>query len=160
MFIDILQQMKPKGRLGRLHTTFVIGLILIAAAMNAFAQSTDRDNPTRLGSEEIRSRFSQDDPEYFYSFWAGPGEVSFTLDVKGSLPSGGIPYFHLFSRNGKQIDTFDLFAARNATEKRVKRVSFAKRQFIVLRASKPIGEGSYRLRISGAVELAKEAAGR
>ena len=133
-------------------------LLLIATAGPSTAQSTDRDNPTPLKLDELKADFSQDDPEYFYSFTAGPGEVVFTLDVKGAAPGGGIPYFHLFNTEGRELDSFDKFAAGNASEKLVKRVSFAKRQPVIMRIAKPIGAGSYRLRISGAVALEKEAA--
>lgn len=136
----------------------VAGLLLLIAAGSAVAQSTDRNNPTPLRSNELNVDFSQDDPEYFYSFIAGPGEVIFTLDVKGAPPGGGIPYFHLFNTAGRQLDSFDKFAAGNASEKLVKRMSFARRQTIVMRVAKPIGSGSYRLRISGAVRLANGSA--
>ena len=134
-------------------------LILFAAAGLSAAQSTDRDRPTPLKSDELRANFSQDDPEYFYSFIAGPGVVIFTLDVKGAQPGGGIPYFHLFSGNGREIDSFDKFAAGDSSEKLVKRVSFAKRQRVTMRRGKPIGKGSYRLQISGAVALDEAANG-
>ncbi|HVF27971.1 MAG TPA: hypothetical protein VM943_07015 [Pyrinomonadaceae bacterium] len=133
-------------------------VLLMAAAGSSAAQSTNRDNPTPLKSDELKVDFSQDDPEYFYSFTAGPGEVVFTLDVKGAAPSGGVPYFHLFNTDGRQLDSFDQFAAGNASEKSVKRVSFARRQTVVMRVAKPIGAGSYRLRIGGAVVLEKGAA--
>lgn len=133
-------------------------LFFIAAAGSSAAQSTDRDNPTPLKSDELKADFSQDDSEHFYSFTAGPGEVVFTLDVKGAAPSGGVPYFHLFNTDGRQLDSFDVFAAGNASEKSVKRVSFAKPQTVVMRIAKPIGAGSYRLRIGGAVALEKGAA--
>jgi hypothetical protein len=133
-------------------------LLLIAAAGSSAAQSTDRDNPTPLKTDELKADFSQDDPDYFYSFTAGPGEVVFTLDVKGGPPGGGVPYFHLFNPDGRELDAFDKFAIGNASEKLVKRVSFAKQQPVILRIGKPIGNGSYRLRISGAVALGGEPA--
>ena len=133
-------------------------LLLMTTAGPSAAQSTDRDHPTPLKVNELRADFSQDDPEYFYSFTAGPGEVIFTLDVKGAAPGGGVPYFHLFNTDGRQLDSFDQFAGGNASEKLVKRVSFAKRQTVVMRIAKPIGGGSYRLRIGGAVALGSEAA--
>jgi hypothetical protein len=133
-------------------------LLLIAASGSSAAQSTNRDNPTPLKTDELTADFSQNDPEYFYSFIAGPGEVVFTLDVKGAPPGGGVPYFHLFNTDGRQLDAFDKFAAGDSSEKEVKRVSFAKRQTVILRIGKPIGSGTYRLRICGAVALDKEAA--
>ena len=151
-------QLNATRRLLPQVSIMVAALLLLVAPNSSAAQSTDRDNPTPLKSDELKADFSQDDPEQFYSFTAGPGEVIFTLDVKGAYPGGGIPYFHLFSTDGRQLDSFDKFAARDSSEKLVKRVSFAKRQTVVMRISKPIGSGSYQLRISGAVALEKGAA--
>jgi len=160
MFIKKTPQRKASQLLLRqLGIVIFAVLLVIVSAGTSAAQSTDRDNPTPLNSDEIKTDFHQDDPEYFYSFTAGKGEVIFTLDVKGAMPSGGIPYFHLFTANGREFDSFDKFAARNSSEKLVKRVVFAKQQQVVLRISKPIGRGSYRLRISGAVKLVSEETG-
>ena len=133
-------------------------LLLTAAAGSSAAQSTDRDNPTPLRSDEVKADFSQDNPEYFYSFAAGPGEVVFTLDVKGAPPGGGSTYFRLFTTDGRELDAFERFAGGGSSEKLVKRVTFAQRQPVVMRIGKQIGAGSYRLRISGAVALAQGAA--
>jgi len=84
--------------------------------------------------------------------------VIFTLDVKGAGSGGGVPYFNLFNTAGKELDAFDKFAGGNSSEKLVKRVVFAKRQPVILRIKKPIGAGSYRLRISGTVTLVKKTA--
>lgn len=160
MFIKKTHQRKASQLLLRqLGIVIFAVLLVIVSAGTSAAQSTDRDNPTPLKSDEIKADFSQDDPEYFYSFTAGPGEVIFTLDVKGGGSGGGIPYFNLFNIAGKELGAFDKFASRNSSEKLVKRVSFAKRQNIILRIKKPIGDGSYRLRISGAVKLASEETG-
>ncbi len=158
MLIATNQRKATRLLLRRLGIAAVAALMLITAAGISNAQSTNRDNPTPLKSNELNTDFSQDDPEYFYSFMAEKGDVIFTLDVKGATPSGGIPYFHLFSTNGRELGSFDKFAARNSSEKLVKTVSFAKRKPVVLRISKPIGVGSYRLRISGAVTFARDAA--
>jgi hypothetical protein len=158
MFITTHQRKTSQLLLRQLGIVIFAVLLVIVSAGTSAAQSTDRYNPTPLKSNELKADFSQDDPEYFYSFTAGPGEVIFTLDVKGATPSGGIPYFHLFTANGRELASFDKFAARNSSELLVKRVSFAKRQPVVLRISKPIGGGFYRLRISGAAAFEREAA--
>ena len=132
-------------------------LMLIALAGAATAQSTDRDQPTPLKVDELRADFSQDDPEYFYSFTAGPGEVIFTLDVKGTGGGGGVPYVYLYNTDGRQLDSFNQIVGGGSSEKLVKRVSFAQPQIIVMRIGKHIGKGSYRLRIGGAVQLSKAA---
>lgn len=143
--------------LRQLAMTVVVLLLLIAAAGSSAAQSTDRDDPTPLKLDELKSDFSDDEPEYFYSFTAGPGEVVFTLDVRGSGGGGGSPYFFLYNTDGKQLESFSQIAGNNSGEKLVKRVSFAKPQTLVMRIGKHIGKGSYRLRIGGAVKLSKAA---
>jgi hypothetical protein len=57
-------------------------LVLLAAAGSVFAQSTNRDHPTPFTSTEIKGDLKGDEIEYFYSFTAGPGEVTITVDVK------------------------------------------------------------------------------
>ena len=46
------------------------------------AQSTDRDHPTPFKSDEIKGELNAQEIEYFYSFTAGPGELTITVDVK------------------------------------------------------------------------------
>lgn len=132
-------------------------LLLIAAAGSNAAQSTDRDAPTPLNLDELKDDFSDADPEYFYSFTAGPGEVIFTLDVKGTSGYGGTPYFFLYNTDGKQLDSFNQIVDGSSSEKLVKRMSFARPQTIVMRIGKHLGKGYYRLRIGGAVKLGKAA---
>ncbi len=130
-------------------------LLLIAAAGSSYAQSTDRDAPTPLNLDELKDDFSDADPEYFYSFTAGPGELVFTLDVKGTGGGGGVPYISLYNTDGKQLNSFDQIVGGGSSEKLVKRMSIAKRQLIVMRIGKHLGKGYYRLRIGGAVNLNK-----
>jgi hypothetical protein len=153
MFKTTHQLAKIRLQLRQVIIAVAALLIFIAASGSSAAQSKERNHPTPLKSNELSADFSQNDSEYFYSFTAGPGEVIFTLDVKGSYPSGGIPYFHLFNTAGRELGSFEQIAARNSSEKLVKKISFTKRQPVVMRIGKPIGGGSYRLRISGAVAL-------
>lgn len=133
-------------------------LLLIVATGSVAAQSTDRDAPTPLTTSDLKADFSDTDPEYFYSFTAGPGEVVFTLDVRGTGGGGGVPYIFLFNKDGKEIDSFNQIVGGGSSEKLVKRMSFAKRQTVIMRVGKHIGKGSYRLRSSGAVALGSETA--
>ena len=64
----------------------VLGLALILAlAGMASAQSSNRDRPTVLSSGEISGSLGNHNGENFYSFTAGPGELTITVDVTGQL---------------------------------------------------------------------------
>jgi hypothetical protein len=58
--------------------------ITIALSGSAAAQSKDRDHPTPLKSNELTGDLDNSGNEYFYSFIAGPGELTLTVDVKSS----------------------------------------------------------------------------
>src|ERR1700687_2908939 len=67
-------------------------LVLIAATGTVFAQSTTRDHPTPFTSVEIKGELTAEEIEYFYSFTAGPGEVTLTVDVKSSGGTTGTAF--------------------------------------------------------------------
>jgi hypothetical protein len=117
--------------------------------------STNIDLPTPLKSNELMGDIKEQTPRQFYSFTAGPGEVVFTLDVTGAAPGGGAAYIYLIKPDAPDspLASFDLFAVANSNQSLVKRVQFAEQQTIILRVGGNIGGGSYRLRISGAVEF-------
>ena len=78
-------------------------LLLIAASASAFAQSTDRDHPTALRSNEITGDLKGEEVEYFFSFTAGPGELTITVDVKSSDGTTGINFELLDRDANKQL---------------------------------------------------------
>lgn len=133
-------------------TVMAVVLVITASADPVPAQSTSRDNPTPLSVGEINGDFNQNDPEYFYSFTAGPGEVTFTLDIK-ARGYGGALYVTLLDKNGRQLAAFDKLVMKGQSEKLVKKETFAGRQGVIMRLFSGNGEGSYRLRIGGAVDL-------
>jgi len=74
--------MKTRNAPARLPTLMTAALLLTTLAGIAAAQSTDRDRPTRLASNEIKGGNVDDTVEYYYTFAAGPGEITVTLDAK------------------------------------------------------------------------------
>ncbi|HVF87563.1 MAG TPA: hypothetical protein VM866_08225, partial [Pyrinomonadaceae bacterium] len=74
--------MRTQNALSRLPTLMTAALLLTTIAGTAAAQSTDRDRPTRLASNEIKGSAVDDTVEYYYTFAAGPGEITVTLDAK------------------------------------------------------------------------------
>ncbi len=128
-------------------------LVLFTAGNAAFAQSDNRDNPVPLRSNEITGNLNEHNSEHFYSFVAGPGELTVTLDVKGKPENQAQMSFELLEKNaatsimcceGAQGDD-------GGTGRDVKSVKLTKRQTIILHTTNgPIGGGTFRIRLSGA----------
>lgn len=120
------------------------------------AQSNDRDNPVPLNSNELRGELDGSNTEYFYSFVAGPGELTVTFDVKASGTNAGAT-LDLFDKNFRPILSNILAQGINrGSERLVKSVPLGTRQTILVRI-KGIeyggagGRGTYLLRLGGPV---------
>src|SRR5215470_3677624 len=131
------------------HTLMALAicLLMIAGGGASLAQSKDREHPTPLKTNEINGEFHQDDPEYFYSFFAQPGDLTFTLDLKAKN-YGGALYVTLFNPNGREIGAFDKVVMKGQTARVVKTIKFVKQQPVILRIFSGNGEGYYKLRIN------------
>ena len=133
-------------------------LALIAAAGSAFAQSTDRDHPTPFSSNEINGELKGEEIEYFYSFTAGPGEVTLTVDVKSSDGTTGTAFELLDADANKALICCEYAQADSTgtTGRDVKSIKLGKGQTVILHLTPfKYGTGNYRVRISGAAALAE-----
>ena len=133
-------------------------LVFIAASGSALAQSTDRDHPTPFTSNEIKGELNGKEVEYFYSFIAGPGEVTLTVDVESTDGTTGTAFELLDSDGNKQLICCEFAQADSTgpTGRDVKSIKLSKRQTVILHLTPfKYGTGSYRVRISGAVALAE-----
>src|SRR6185436_13028916 len=63
-----------------------------ALCSQALAQSSDRDHPTQLKSNELTGDVDPSGNEYFYSFVARPGELTITADIKANGSGAGVAY--------------------------------------------------------------------
>jgi hypothetical protein len=133
-------------------------LVLIAATGSAFAQSTHRDRPTPFTSDEIKGELNAKEIEYFYSFTAGPGEVTLTVDVKSSDGTTGTA-FELLDADANKVLICCEYAQADSTGttgRDVKTIKIGKEQTVILHLTPfKYGTGTYRVRISGAVALAE-----
>jgi len=131
-------------------------LLLIGVTGSAFAQSTNRDHPTRFTSDEIKGDLDGREIEYFYSFTAGPGEFTITVDVKSSGGTTGTA-FELLDADGDKVLLCCEGAQADSTGtsgRDVKSIKLGKRQTVVLHLTPfTYGTGTYRVRISGAVDV-------
>lgn len=136
----------------------IAGLLMFAATNATFAQSTDRDRPTPMNSYEVSGNFRDPDvgaKEYFYSFTAGPGELTLTVDLKGrDQDASGSMAYELLKGNGSEAGPLLCceFAQMGggATGRSVASVKLTRRQTVVLHLTNSIYRGgSFNVRFSG-----------
>ena len=128
--------------------------IVVALSGSAAAQSKDRDHPTRVTSNEINGELDASGDEYFYSFTAGPGELTLTVDVKSSTDQALLNFELLDSRAAAAIICCEFAQADGdgQSARVIKSVKLGKRQTVVLHVTVgKAGRGTYRVRLSGAV---------
>ena len=133
-------------------------LLLIAATSSAFAQSTNRDHPTPFTSDQIKGELNGKEIEYFYSFTAGPGEVTLTVDVKSSGGTTGTAFELLDADANKVLICCEGAQADSTgtTGRDIKSIKLSKDQTVILHLTPfTYGTGTYRVRISGAAALAE-----
>ena len=129
---------------------------LLAVTGSVVAQSTNRDHPTRLSPDDIKGELNGSEIEYFFSFTAGPGEVTLTVDVKSSDGTTGINFELLDKNAANQLICCEFAQADSTgtTGRDVKSVKLAKGQTVVLHLTPfKYGKGSYKVRISGAAHF-------
>jgi hypothetical protein len=139
------------------YLVFGLALILFALAGTTSAQSSDRDRPTVLSSGEISGSLNNHNGESFYSFTAGPGELTITVDVtvnhRRDETQIGVLNFELLGRDASTSLLCCEFAQTgdSGTGRDVKSVKLTRRQTVVLHTTNgPVGGGTFRVRLSGA----------
>ena len=132
-------------------------LLAIAAASVAVAQSGDRDHPTPINSNELRGMLNSDGGEFFYSFTAGPGALTITVEVKSSEGTLAMP-FELLAANAADSILCCEFAQAGTTGETgrvVKTVNIKSRRTVILHLTEnQYGAGTFLVRFSGAVMFA------
>lgn len=139
----------------QIFAVVVCFLGLVVSVNVANAQSKDQDNPTRLTSNVISGTVGPDatGDKYYYSFVAGPGEVTITLTVEAeNVNQVG---FALFDEREVMLANRDATAGLVKTVQAVQSVNIPRRQRVLLRIVSMYnsGPGRYRVRISGVVEF-------
>lgn len=140
------------------NLSLVVSLLLvIAGASVAVAQSGDRDHPTPVNSNELRGVLDGNGSESFYSFTAGPGELTITVEVKSSEGTLAMP-FELLEANAADVLLCCEYAQADATGETgrvVKTVRIRGRRNVILHLTEnKYGAGTFLVRISGAVAFA------
>jgi len=145
----------------RLVYSTLMFLMIISSSALTNAQSKDRDNPTQLTAREISGVVGDNVGEtYYYSFVAGPGDLSITLTVepvKKPFNTCAV-IFELFNEDGRSIGSGYAFASNGDTRQRVERINFSRKQKVLLKIKLPVNEfetssGKYQLQLDGPVNL-------
>ncbi|NMF63037.1 hypothetical protein DP113_24965 [Brasilonema octagenarum UFV-E1] len=148
-----------------LVTTASCLLIVLSTSVNLVkAQSTDRDKPTPLTSNEVTGPINKDSlNEHFYTFMAGAGEVVVTVDA--FCQEGGVveAYVDLFDTNAQEIASLSpsgsCVIGSPQSERKVKRLQFRRQIPVIMRIKPQIVSvsrqeiGSYKVQVRGAVNL-------
>jgi len=126
-------------------------LMLAAFISSNSAQSGDPDNPTPLSSNELKGSLGGADKEFYYSFVAGPGKVTVTVDIKASE---GVTSMTLNFSAAESADVLVMSPATHRGSKReVDSFNLDERQTVVMKlASTGTYKGSYQIRFDGAVK--------
>jgi hypothetical protein len=127
--------------------------IIVFAVSAAMAQSSSRDNPRALSSGDVTGTLNDHNQESFYSFTAGPGEVTITLDVQARRNDIGNMSFELLARDGSTslLCCYGAQGDSGGTGRDTASIKLPKRQTVILYIkSGPVGGGTYRLRVTGA----------
>ena len=135
--------------------TFTGLLLLLVCATSAAAQtppSTDRDSPTPFVSNEVKGEGTDDKTEYFYSFTAGPGEVTLTFDVKADRNANlhGFDY-EVFDARSRRLAGGFLDPVRGESKRKIERLTVrGQQQQFLLRLVVTDYVDTYRIRVDGA----------
>jgi hypothetical protein len=142
----------------RYYSVLAALAILMTAAAVSFSQSTNRDNPTAINSSEVSGNFTDPDQgakEYFYSFTAGPGDLTLTVDLKGrDRDSSGSMAYELLKGNASEEGPILCCEyaqmGGGTTGRSVASVKLTRRQTVVLHLTNSMYRGgSFNIRFSG-----------
>ena len=136
----------------------VFAIILAGTVITSYAQSSDRDHPTPMSSYDVSGTYGDHqkdgNKEAFYSFTAGPGELTITFDVKRRSRDDGAGFtFELLPANGSSTALLCCEGAQSGeggTGREVASVKLTKRQTVILHVTNGSnGGGSFEARLSG-----------
>jgi hypothetical protein len=134
--------------------------LLLVLANIASAQSKNRDNPTQLTSPQISSPIYVDNRNetYYYSFEAGPGDVTASLTVDPERRgTNQVVVDFVLSDAPDSIATVGVWTFLKA-QTQVRRFTLSRRQTVLMKiwiTQANDQQGSYQLSLTGAVNIAQ-----
>ncbi|MFL6227641.1 MAG: hypothetical protein ACJ741_02550 [Pyrinomonadaceae bacterium] len=135
-------------------TTASMLLVGASIAVHAQTPSTDRDNPTPFTSNAVAGDGADEKTEYFYSFTAGPGEITLTLDVKADKDTAVSSVdLALFDAKSKKLLSTYANPDHGSSKRAVETVKVRGTQTLVLSVMVSQGVDTYKIKLDGAVKI-------
>ena len=136
-------------------------LLLVIFCVHAAAQdqaqvapSTDHDNPTPLAANVITGDGVDEKTEYFYSFPAGPGEVTITLDVKAEKGTAVSSVdIALFDAKAKKLMSNYANPDHGSSKRVVESVKVRGTQTLLLEVTVSQGVDNFKIKLDGALAI-------
>jgi hypothetical protein len=119
-----------------------------------FAQSTDPANPTAIvGNQTVVKGPKKNDQLHYFSFIAGPGEVTVSLIVKAKTGSTFVG-IKVFDSEMKTISYHNMSADTSSPGMAMKKFDVGEKQTVVLSFTSDSSLGECTIKLGGAVEVA------
>lgn len=129
---------------------FAFLLLAIPAIAANLPASMDRDNPTPLASNDLKGELDGSITESFYSFLAGPGDLTVTVDVKSTEGTSVLNY-ELLNKDGAKSLASSYAQANSPGQsgRDIQTVKLESRQTVLLLLRQSSGKGTYAVRLGG-----------
>ena len=129
----------------------IIALILVGGVA-ASAQSTDQSNPTPITSNELTiAGPKKSNQQFYYSFTAGPGEVSLQFSVKAKTYSTFVGV-KIFDAELNTL-TYHNMSADSSQSMALKKFDVGAKQTLMMSFTSDSNLGECKIKLGGAVEL-------
>ncbi len=152
-----LQQNERQNNRRSLSFCLTFFCTLVIASLSVNAQPSSRDNPLPLINQELKGNIAPNIPlNRFYAFEAGPGDVSFSLEVKTNEQWSNIGV-EILDANAQALIKFD---ASSGGDKKDAKLRLEQRQAVMMRVFGPRNNqsGFFTLKLKGAVFIGKTVA--
>jgi hypothetical protein len=138
----------------RLHAIPTLIALLIFVGV-VTAQTPDKENPTRLKSNELSGKITpKDQGESFYIFDVVPGDLTLTLDARSINGYHVECRVSLYDKDGKELLLAKITAYKK-NERVTKQVKFDSKQPVTMKILKRTGRGDgvFNIKLEGAISL-------
>jgi hypothetical protein len=159
-----LSHVKTTFSRATLKTMSALALLIACASLSAAQDqptpSTDRDNPTPIASKVIAGDGVDEKTEYFYTFNAGPGEITITLDVKAEKDTAVSSVdIALFDAKSKKLVSSFANPDHGSSKRAVETVKVRGTQPLLLEVTVSHGVDTFKIKLDGAVKIDATATG-
>jgi hypothetical protein len=142
-----------KNKKTSLLLTLAIFILFFVSANTARSQSTNQKQPTHLTQTEFTGKGPSQETNYYFSFTAGPGEFSVTLQIKATD-------YSTFARLEVLTTGLNALAMHNMNattgtgpQEVTKKIVLKKQQTIILKTTLDHNLNEYKITLGGAVKV-------